>query len=163
MSDNHVQDPSVTPDDNDPGDETARRYRYQWTYAAITCCMLPDDTYDLTEVFCEHHEDVLLKHNDEAFTGLQIKTRASGQPVWKTSEPYIKKSCVRFVSLEYQFPDKFREFRFLTNHPLHSANNGKDLSYVLRQIRGASDFSDVDGPLGSFYIMSRSRLGVKGM
>jgi len=150
MSDDQAQNPDVTPDQSDPGDETARRYRYQWAYAAITCCMLLDDTCDVAEVFCEHHEDVLLKHNDGTFTGLQVKTRASDQPVWKINQPAVRKSFVRFASLESQFPGKFRAFRFLTNHPLYSANNGNDLPYVLGRIKGVSTFSEVSGPSEKF-------------
>lgn len=41
---------------DDPGDETARRYRFQYTWTAIVCCMLLDETRDVVEIFCEHHE-----------------------------------------------------------------------------------------------------------
>jgi hypothetical protein len=75
MAEPTVPAPDTVPATGDPGDDTANRYRYQWTYAAIVCCMLLDDTLDVTEVFCEHHEDVLSKHTDGTFSGLQIKTR----------------------------------------------------------------------------------------
>jgi hypothetical protein len=52
--------------------------------------MLFDDTQDVEEVFCEHHEDVLLKHCDGMFTGHQVKTRESNQPLWKASDSQIK-------------------------------------------------------------------------
>ena len=43
----------------DPGAETANRYRFQWTWAAILCCMLLDDTEDVesantTRMFCSN-------------------------------------------------------------------------------------------------------------
>jgi hypothetical protein len=77
---------------NDPGDETANRYRFQWTWAAVVCCMMLDETEDVEEVFCEHHEDVLLKHRDGSFTGHQVKTRGDeqrvlGSPNSKASSP----------------------------------------------------------------------------
>lgn len=122
----------------DPGDDTARRYRYQWTYAAIVCCMLLDDTEEVAEVFCEHHEDVLLKHADFTFTGLQVKTRSSGQEVWRASDATVRSSCARFARLEAVFPGRFRAFRFLTNHPLYASKNGQDLCYVLAKIRAAA-------------------------
>lgn len=86
MVDSDTTSVSVTPAVGDPGDDTARRYRYQWTYAAIVCCVLLDETEDVAEVFCEHHEDILTKHTDGTYSGLQIKTRASTQDVWKTSD-----------------------------------------------------------------------------
>ena len=75
---------------NDPGDETASRYRFQWTWAAIASCMLFDQTQDVIEVFCEQVEDVLLKHSDGTFTGQQVKTRDSDQPVWKADDEQKK-------------------------------------------------------------------------
>jgi hypothetical protein len=130
--------PDATLATDDPGDDISRRFRYQWTYAAIVCCMLLDDTLDVAEVFCEHHEDVLIKHTDATFTGIQVKTRSSDQEVWKTSDPAFLSSCARFAKLEEDFPDRFRVFRFLTNHPLYSAGNRKDPCHVLATIRAAA-------------------------
>jgi hypothetical protein len=92
MGDTTVPAPDTVPATGDPGDDTASRYRYQWKYAAIVCCMLLDEIQDVAEVFCEHHEDVLIKHVDGTFSGLQIKTRASTQEVWKTSDDAVKPS-----------------------------------------------------------------------
>lgn len=131
----------------DPGDDTAMRYRYQWTFAAIVCCMLLDDTLDVAEVFCEHHEDVLIKHNDGLFSGLQIKTKQSDQDFWKTSDEAVIGSFVRFSRLENEFPGRFRAFLFLSNHPLHSARNGQDINYVLQMIKSATALSDLSSPV----------------
>jgi len=150
MADPTVPAPDTVLATGDPGDDTARRYRYQWTYAAIVCCMLLDETEEVTEVFCEHHEDVLIKHVDETFSGLQIKTRASDQEVWKTSDDAVRGSCARFAKLEAEFPGRFRAFRFLTNHPLYAAGNAQDLCHVLRTIKAAASMSDLSGPVAKF-------------
>lgn len=137
-----ANDPIPSPEDllarGDPGDETANRYRFQWTWAAVVCCMLLDDTEDVQEVFCEHHEDVLLKHQDGSFTGHQVKTRSDGQPPWKAKDEAVIAACVRFAKLESEYPGRFRRFCFLTNHPLYSAGNGQDLPYVLQSIKDAA-------------------------
>lgn len=135
---------------SDPGDETASRYRYQWCYAAIVCCVLLDDTQDVSEVFCEHHEDILLKHECGTFSGLQVKSRASEQPVWKTSDPALLSAFARFASLESQFPGQFREYRFLTNHPLHSANNAQSITHILKLVREAITIDDMPGIAAGF-------------
>jgi hypothetical protein len=44
----------------DPGDDMQRRLRYQASYGALLCLNLIADN-DLSEVFCEHHEDFLIK------------------------------------------------------------------------------------------------------
>jgi hypothetical protein len=138
------------PSTDDPGDETARRFCYQWTYAAVLCCMLLDDTESISEVFCEHHEDVLIKHLDGSFSGLQIKTRESGQEVWKTGDEAVRSACARFSKLEALFPGQFRSFRFLTNHPLYSGGNGQDLRRVLQTIRDATPEGELSGPFAKF-------------
>ena len=139
--------PDQTLEGNDPGDETARRYRFQWTWAAITCCAILDDTDDIDEVFCEQHEDVLIKHRDGKFTGHQVKTRESDQPVWKANDAQVKSAFARFVKLDGDFPDYFRGFRFLTSHPLHCADNAQSLPYVLAKIAQALTFADLPSPV----------------
>ena len=115
----------------------------KWTYAAIESCKLLDDTTDVSEVFCEHHEDVLVKHKDATFSGLQIKTRAADQPAWKSSHACIVSAFTRFASLEDRFPSHFRGFHFLTNHILHSSGNGQDINWILDCIKVANRPSEV--------------------
>ena len=127
-----MPEPSIS--DNDGGDETASRYRYQYTLAAITCCAMFDKTQEVEEVYCERHEDILIKHTDGKFSGLQVKTRDVNQPVWKASDPQIKAAFRRFVHLDQNYPQTFRSFRFLTNHPLYVAERTTSLGYILKQV-----------------------------
>jgi hypothetical protein len=112
--------------------------------------MLLDDQENAEEVLCEHHEDVLIKHADGTFSGLQIKTRGEDQDIWKTSDDDVRVACARFVKLDALFPGQFRNFRFLTNHPLHAAQNGKSLCHVLQITRTLNAVGDVSKPIASF-------------
>jgi len=135
----------------DPGDDTARRYRYQFTYAGILCCSLLDDTLDAIEVFCEHHEDVLVKHADGLFTGCQVKTRAPEGIPWKANDEAIVAACARFVTLENAFPDKFRAFAIVTNHMFYSnAKTATCLPYLLELSRACDSISKADKKLKTF-------------
>lgn len=134
----------------DPGDETARRYRYQWSYAAILCCALLDATSDIIEVFCEHHEDVLAKHGDGKFSGFQIKTREIDQPVWKASDEPVRTACARFAKLEATFPDTFKAFRFLTNHPIYQSESSNCIRYVGDTVKAAERIGDLPSPISRF-------------
>lgn len=142
--------PEDTVSQGDPGDETANRYRFQWTWAAVVCCMLLDDTEDIEEVFCEHHEDVLLKHRDGSFSGHQVKTRGDDQPPWRASDEPVRSACRRFAKLEAQFPGQFRQFYFLTNHQLHAAANGQGFAHVLKSIAEAATIADVPSNVRSW-------------
>lgn len=137
MEDNDITDPHLVWPTGDPGADTASRYRFQWTWAAIVCCMLFDESSDVKEIFCEHHEDVLLKHGDGTFTGHQVKTRDEDQGPWRADDEAVLNACSRFAKLEKQFPGRFRQFCFLTNNQLHTSYNGKDLVYVLKSIKEA--------------------------
>jgi hypothetical protein len=150
MTDPVMGSPEDTVARGDPGDETANRYRYQWIWAAIVCCMLLDDTQDAEEVFCEHHEDVLIKHKDGSFTGHQVKTRSEDQPLWRVNDQAVFTACVRFARLESEYPGRFRHFYFLTNHLLHSAGNGQDLPHVLRLITNAATVADLSSNITSW-------------
>lgn len=138
MADTLTPSPENTVAHGDPGDETANRYRFQWIWAAVVCCMLLDDTEDVQEVFCEHHEDVLIKHRDGSFTGHQVKTRNDEQPPWKAKDEAVLAACVRFAKLESEYPGRFRRFCFLTNHPFYTVGNGSDFPHVLKSIKNAS-------------------------
>lgn len=118
----------------DVGDTTANRFRYQWVCSAISCCALLDDKADIEEVFCEHHEDILLKRRDGKYIGVQVKTRDSTQPLWSASDEIVLKSFARFTVLNLQFPGQFCEFTFSTNHPMQSRRNGQDVCYLLDSI-----------------------------
>ena len=143
MADAPISSPENTVAQNDPGDETANRYRFQWTWAAVVCCMLLDDTQDVEEVFCEHHEDVLLKHQDGSFTGHQVKTRGDDQPPWRAKDEAVLEACARFAKLESDYPGQFHRFCFLTNHPLHIAGNGQDLPHVLQSTKNATTVGEL--------------------
>lgn len=132
---------------DDPGDETSRRFRYQYTYAATACCGAIDADQDADEIYCEHHEDILIKHTDGRWTGIQVKTRASNQPVWKASDDQVKSSFARFCFLDNLFPESFRSFLFATNHPLHDAKSAASIKNIIKEAHDATIFSDLSGPI----------------
>jgi hypothetical protein len=135
---------------DDRGDETSNRFRYQYVISAIICCMLLDENEDVKEVFCEHHEDVLIKHNNALFTGIQIKTRADNQPLWNASDETVIDSFARFVILDNQYINQFQSFKFITNHPIQSSRNGKDISFLLEKIKESTNYSLSNRSIGIF-------------
>jgi hypothetical protein len=72
------------------------------------CCLLLDSTEDAVELFCEQHEDVLLKHADGTFSGLQLKTRDDDQRLWSTTDEDLLSSFAKFAKLETLFPGQLR-------------------------------------------------------
>lgn len=150
MSKATMPSPDQTTSSGDPGDDISRRFRYQWTYCAIVCCSLLDDSLDISEVFCEHHEDILVKHTDGTFTGIQVKTRDTDQPPWKTNDTAIVKSCARFAKLEASYPNRFRAFKFCTNHIFFSAATKSDIAHVLMNIQALKELENVPPHIKQF-------------
>ena len=147
-----TSDPLPSPSDHsaagkDQGAETASRYRFQHTWAAIMCCALLDNTEDVETVYCEHHDDVLIRHTDGTFSAHQVKSRAATQTPWRPSHQQVLVAFTRFARLERDYPGHFRSFRFLTNHPLYVANTATSLGYILRHVADASTPDDLPTPI----------------
>src|SRR5262249_54272750 len=92
---------------SDPGDEVQRRFRYQATYSAKLALGLLLPTTGIIEVYCEHHDDVLLRMSDGKFRPCQVKTREPGYGPFKSNEAAIVDSIGRFIDLEMKFPGRF--------------------------------------------------------
>ena len=73
----------------DPGDDTLRRFRYQAVRACVYMLALFDDDLEIEEVFCEHHEDILLKYRSGTFLGVQIKTKLDGSVPVKAGDEEV--------------------------------------------------------------------------
>lgn len=120
----------------DPGDDMQRRLRYQASYGASLCLDLLVDDHDASEVFCEHHEDFLVKMKDGRYVGVQVKTRLPGEGPFKTGDEPVKGALSRFVELDLQFPNQFFRFVLVANCDFYdAAKHETNLAYVLEIIR----------------------------
>jgi hypothetical protein len=127
----------VTPEsvlsNDDPGDDTQRRFRYQATYAAIVALSLLDEKSEADYIFCEHHEDILVKHKDGTFVGIQVKTRIVHKGPYKAGDEAIIKSLKRFIKLESQFREYFSKYVIAVNNGFwQETENSSNLPYLLR-------------------------------
>lgn len=121
-------------DIKDPGDEVLKRFRYQITYAGILCLLMVDNE-DYEELFCEHHEDILIKYTDQTFTGIQVKTKALNLPPFNIEDESIIKSIKRFVLLEKDFPEKFRHFSIVSNHGFDQSKPNLCINTLIENIK----------------------------
>jgi len=56
----------------DPGDDIQQRYRYQAACAAIISLSLLSGDSEFECLFCEHHEDILIKKVDGKFIAMLL-------------------------------------------------------------------------------------------
>jgi hypothetical protein len=125
----HSNGPDADVNTTDPGDDIQKRFFYQNSYAAIVCCAFLQN-YPIKEIYCEHHEDVLVKFEDDTFEGIQVKTKDLHLPGFSFDEDAIQKSISRFVGLELKYPGKFKSFKIVTNTSC-LRRKGNDLAAVI--------------------------------
>jgi hypothetical protein len=121
----------------DHGDDMQMRLRYQATYAALVALALLIDSTEIVELYCEHHEDVLLRKGNGKFQGCQVKTRLARIGPFKADDEQIRSALSRFVALDLQFPDHFESFVIATNVGFwQGAKNGKSLPFLIELAQG---------------------------
>jgi hypothetical protein len=126
----------LTPDNQlskDPGDDTQRRFRYQAAYAAVMSLSLLDEDSGVSLIYCEHHEDVLVKRKDNTFIGIQVKTRASGKSPFKANDEEVVNSIKRFVEHEIKFNNScFSRYNLVANCGFwYDRKDGSNFKYIL--------------------------------
>ncbi|MCX6916318.1 MAG: dsDNA nuclease domain-containing protein, partial [Verrucomicrobia bacterium] len=115
----------------DTGAETGYRFGYQDAWAATLACALMDEPAEFTELFCEHHEDILLKQKNGLYQGIQIKTRQLAGDPWRTGDEDVIKSLAR-------------KFVFATNHFFfETSKTANNLPYVLAESRKATEWASI--------------------
>lgn len=135
----------------DRGDDMQRRLRYQASCAALYGLKLLELESELEEIFCEQHEDVLLKRKDGRFVGVQVKTRADGLEPLKASDPMVLSSLRRFVELEIQFPAQFERFVLFSNGGVwRRERSAHNLAYLLELARTPFEDDTDQRPLKTF-------------
>ncbi|MBW8326830.1 MAG: DUF4297 domain-containing protein [Prolixibacteraceae bacterium] len=114
----------------DKGDETQNRFRYQNACACFISLNLLSEDRKFNELYCEQHEDILLKLTNDKFSGIQIKTKNLDLTPFDLNDEAIFNSFKRFVEHNINFPDKFESYIFATNAGLLKSDSKGVKEYV---------------------------------
>lgn len=132
-------DPGSTLSTIDRGDDMQMRVRYQTTYAAFLALGMLLDATEIIEIYCEHHEDVLVRKANGKYQGCQVKTRLASIGPFKADDDQIKSALSRFVGLDIEFPGHFESFVIATNVGFwQSAESSKNLPYITALAQGSN-------------------------
>lgn len=145
--------PDQTVDDTDPGDDTYRRYRYQSTYAAIIAVSMIIPSSGVAEVFCEHHDDILVKRTNGRFYAIQVKTQQPGGSPFKSDDDPIQKALTKFLQHEIHFGDHFERYTIATNHHFfRDKDNSKSLLSLCEMAQKSlgPKIEEIDSRLSAF-------------
>ncbi len=128
--------PDSVPPDEDVGADTQRRFRHQACYIAMLSLGLLDDEATLVELYCEHHDDVLLRFRSGSFKAVQLKTRLVGRTPFKTGDKEVIAALRKFAILENKFPGSFEAYALASNVGFwREQKNGNNLEHVIGEVR----------------------------
>ena len=116
----------------DKGDDINQRFRYQAAYAAILALGLLNNETEFEEIFCEHHEDILIKRKDGKIIAVQVKTRLETYTPFKARDKTILDVIKKFVLLDKDFQGQIERFVIATNIGFWGEkNNNQNLAFIL--------------------------------
>lgn len=101
--------------ESDKGDEIQKRFRYQNEFSASLAIQMLFHETDIDEIFCEQHEDVLVRKKDGTFIGYQVKTRDENLGLFTFNTPAIQSSLEKFVRTEKEFGEWFNRYVIASN------------------------------------------------
>jgi len=132
--------PDTTAPSEDVGAETQRRFRHQAAYASLLTRGLLDEDTSILELFCEHHDDVLLLMKSGCFRAIQLKTRAVGRLPLKAGDDEIVSALRRFAALDVSFPQRFERFVIASNVGFwKEKKNRSNVDYLLNAARNGGE------------------------
>jgi len=92
----------------------ARRALSYQDYAAYALLLRSIDGEPYSELWIEHHEDILATREDGRYDLYQVKTRASGDP-WTTKDRSIHEAIARFCVVESAYGGKVAHYFIYSN------------------------------------------------
>jgi hypothetical protein len=134
------QAPDTILNEADPGDDVQRRFGFQAAKAAMLSLSLLDPDAEVEEVYCEQHEDVLVKKRTSRFVGYQVKSKLDGSGPHKSTDDEIIRSMERFVEHECQFGQHFDKYVIGSNAGFWDEDKTtSSLPYVISAVADAKD------------------------
>ncbi len=148
----------------DPGDETSRRYRYQFGYGVLLLVASHRSELDYKAVWCEQYEDFLCEISENFFDAFQIKTRKPELGEWKLTDEEFAKSITRFMTLKIDYPSSFRRFKFVSNAKF-SNSGAKTKSHLspiklLDSVKSSSELKKLAGSAKKGFESLRKKIKV---
>jgi hypothetical protein len=134
------QTPETVLNQTDPGDDVQRRFGFQATKAAMLSLSLLDSEAEVEIVYCEQHEDVLIKKRSNKFIGYQVKSRLDGSGPHKSTDDEIVRSIRRIVELERTYGQHLDRYTIGSNAGFwDEGKTASSLPHILTLVRDVAD------------------------
>lgn len=139
------------------GDDTLFRYEYQMLCAAQESLLLLDSSLGLESIFCELHEDILVKTIDGEFIGIQVKTKKAG--AFRADYPEIVHAISRFIQTERRFPGQFIRYILATNATFERAAKDRSWQDIETLIMEGANLGSGTPAINKWYSLYFKELG----
>ena len=129
----------------DSGTLAQSRYFYQHQYTAFWCIqMLVDERIE--HIFCEYHDDLLIRWRDGHYDFVQVKTRGEGQGEWTLADLLRRTNAHSIIEKLYEKKRKFGDsvsHRYVFVSNMGASGQKNDLRALKRLIeRGHENWND---------------------
>lgn len=145
----NIANPITVPDNDDPGDETQRRFRYQHAYGVILLTGMAGGFLPYKALWCEHHDDYLAQRNG-TFDSFQVKTRKPELGHWEMTTDGFVSAITKFAVLETRFPEKISKFHFVSNASIADSETegkiGRSPLHLRTAVLAATSASELKEP-----------------
>jgi hypothetical protein len=112
------------------GEDTQMRFHYQAQRIACLAVSLISSPRAATSIYCEQHEDCLLKRVDKLFVVYQYKTRNLSLDAFRATDKQILQTVKNFTNHHKRFGDRVAEYVIATNHTFQASHDKYDLRYL---------------------------------
>lgn len=101
---------------SDNGDDMQRRLDYQAAYAASKAIEMLNSDNGIECIYCELHQDILVKLTSKKFIAIQVKTRLVSSTSFLATDEEILSTIAHFVDLQRLYPNQIERFILASNH-----------------------------------------------
>ncbi|MDF1538399.1 MAG: dsDNA nuclease domain-containing protein [Candidatus Thorarchaeota archaeon] len=126
------------------GSRSYLSFDYQSACAAILSLKLVNTPHLYDSLYCEHHDDILLKQTDGKLIAVQVKSRGSTRELLKSNDEEVTTALKNFVKIDAAYPNRFAEFHLVTNFGFWKANKtGSNLPHTLKLLSRTKTTNDI--------------------
>ncbi len=162
-----ARDPLLTLQSDDPGDATARNFRYQHAYGVILLVAALRGDRPYSAIWCEHHDDFLAERTDGAIDAVQVKTRRPERGDWTIESPEVVGALGRFVRIAEIFGERANRLYLVSNVDFpdvgdsvrDQSRRGRNPKNFLRHVKALADVEVMSTPFRSFFDGLVSKIG----
>lgn len=150
-----MDDLALQPPKQQVGADTISRFRYQsavGAYLALLACSSESHAQfpSVDAVYCEHHEDILIRTQTGSYIAVQVKTRGRRRPQFKAHDESVVGALKAFGHLREQHGNQIVGYRLITNHGFATTKTSTDLLHVLNLCKKEKSDRDKVSAAGPF-------------